>query len=406
MTVLAPSTRAADLLRGPPRRSQGDAEPARGGRGRPGRPDLAPLADGRAGRRAREPRARARAGPLRRRPRLRARAPLALLPGAARHRRARRSRPSARPTGSRYPPARSQREKLLARLDALLALSRAGRDAAARALPRRLPRRLARRRPRALRAGGRSAADHVVELRPNERAVARARDARRCASCPAGRRCCCARRPLVGAPGDPARPRRPRPACAPRATAPRARAILHEAAIFVPGRRRAGARSLLEAQAAGCAIAAPRGLDEQPELAAAAAARLAEDDELPRRASRRERAREAEPPVVRRASPAELDELYAGLSAAPPARPRRTRRPARRPALDRRRPAHAHLLVVRLRVDAGRARRPRRCRGARRDRGHRPQRLRRRARDGRGGARPRPDRHPGRGGQDRRARAR
>ena len=40
------------------------------------------------------------------------------------------------------------------------------------------------------------------------------------------------------------------------------------------------ARVLLEAQAAGCAIAAPRGVEEQPELAGAAVARLVEDDAL------------------------------------------------------------------------------------------------------------------------------
>ncbi len=57
------------------------------------------------------------------------------------------------------------------------------------------------------------------------------------------------------------------------------RAALAEAAVFVPvpgGSR----RLLLEAQSSGCAIADPAGLAEQPELASAAVARLAEDSAL------------------------------------------------------------------------------------------------------------------------------
>ena len=56
-------------------------------------------------------------------------------------------------------------------------------------------------------------------------------------------------------------------------------AALAEAAIFVPvpgGNR----RLLLEARSSGCAIADPVGLAEQPELASAAVARLAEDADL------------------------------------------------------------------------------------------------------------------------------
>src|SRR4029079_11960799 len=52
--------------------------------------------------------------------------------------------------------------------------------------------------------------------------------------------------------------------------------LLGEAAIFVPAL--AGLRRVrLEAAAAGCAIAAPPGTAEQPELAGAEAARLAAD---------------------------------------------------------------------------------------------------------------------------------
>ena len=65
--------------------------------------------------------------------------------------------------------------------------------------------------------------------------------------------------------------------------------LLNAAAIFVPGV--AGLRRVtLEASAAGCAIAHPAGVDTQPELAAAAAARLALDDAFREREGDRARA--------------------------------------------------------------------------------------------------------------------
>jgi predicted metal-dependent phosphoesterase TrpH len=58
--------------------------------------------------------------------------------------------------------------------------------------------------------------------------------------------------------------------------------LLNSAAIFVPGV--SGLRRVtLEASAAGCAIAHPDGVELQPELAAAAAARLASDEGFRRR---------------------------------------------------------------------------------------------------------------------------
>ena len=85
-------------------------------------------------------------------------------------------------------------------------------------------------------------------------------------------------------------------------------AILNPASIFVPGVE--GLRRVtLEAAAAGCAIARPRGVAAQPELAAAAAARLAEDD-----GAARARGRLGAGPRQRRTpsprSPHELEELY------------------------------------------------------------------------------------------------
>ncbi len=55
--------------------------------------------------------------------------------------------------------------------------------------------------------------------------------------------------------------------------------LLAETAVFVPALD-GSPRVLLEAEASGCAIAAPPGVRAQPELAAAAAARLAEDEGL------------------------------------------------------------------------------------------------------------------------------
>ncbi len=57
------------------------------------------------------------------------------------------------------------------------------------------------------------------------------------------------------------------------------RTTLAEAAIFVPAPG-GSARLLLEAKSCGCAIADPVGLADQPELAAASVARLAENDAL------------------------------------------------------------------------------------------------------------------------------
>jgi len=88
-------------------------------------------------------------------------------------------------------------------------------------------------------------------------------------------------------------------------------AILAEAGIFVPapgGLR----RFVLEAQAAGAAVAAPAGADEQPELAAAAAARLAEDEALRERLAAAGRARAEEHAFGRVGS--QLDELYGELA--------------------------------------------------------------------------------------------
>ena len=83
-----------------------------------------------------------------------------------------------------------------------------------------------------------------------------------------------------------------------------------QAAIFVPaafGRE----RLRLEAAAAGAAIADPDGVEAQPELAAAAMARLAEDDAY--RARRAEAARAEATAASFREVAARLDALYGSL---------------------------------------------------------------------------------------------
>jgi predicted metal-dependent phosphoesterase TrpH len=88
-------------------------------------------------------------------------------------------------------------------------------------------------------------------------------------------------------------------------------AILNEAAIFVPALDGLP-RVALEAAAAGAAIVSPPGVQEQPELAAAALGRLAENASL-----RTQLSEEARRSVEGKTFPdvaAELEELYGGLS--------------------------------------------------------------------------------------------
>ncbi len=206
-----------------------------------------------------------------------------------------------------YPPARSQREKLLARIDALLALSEPIRVAAAERFPGDYTLTspgvsLERFAP------GSKRNRIVVELRPNERAAARG-VLHALRELPDWEAMLVRTTPLV------ARPAIPRH-LAGRVSARTARdglaraAILAETAIFVPGIE-GEPRFLLEAQAAGCAVVSPAGMDAQPELAAAAAARFAEDPGLCAAAQRE--AREAAKSQSFEAVTAQLDELYGSL---------------------------------------------------------------------------------------------
>jgi hypothetical protein len=217
-----------------------------------------------------------------------------------------------------YPPARSQREKLLSRVDALLALSDPIRDAASERFPGDYE----------LVSPGIAPALYpavpkrrliTVELRPNERPGARG-VLRVLRELPEWEAVLLRTTPLIARPAIPrdlagrvsVRTLRDGPARAP---------LFNESAIFVPGIE-GRPRVLLEAQAAGCAVAAPSGLEDQPELAAAATARLAEDGAF--RTAEQERSRAAAAGGSFEKVAAQLDELYARLLKRRRTQPRRT----------------------------------------------------------------------------------
>jgi predicted metal-dependent phosphoesterase TrpH/glycosyltransferase involved in cell wall biosynthesis len=217
-----------------------------------------------------------------------------------------------------YPPARAAREKLLARVDALVALSDEVRDAAEERFPGDY-RVLSPGVDTELFAPAPKRSLIVLELRPNERVVARC-VMRALRELDGWELVLLRTRPLI------ARPAIPRDLATRvhvrTARDARSRAsLVNDAAIFVPGI--AGLRRVaLEASAAGCAIVRPHGLETQPELAAAATARLAEDESL--RAREGAAARAAAESQTFDAVAAALDEIYSGLAA--------RRRPRRRPA--------------------------------------------------------------------------
>jgi predicted metal-dependent phosphoesterase TrpH len=223
-----------------------------------------------------------------------------------------------------YPPARTQREKLLARVDALVALSERARDAAAERFPGDYHVMTPGYDP-GLYRDGRKRKSIVVELRPNERQLARA-VIRTLRELPGWEGVLLRTKPLV------ARPAIPRDLATrvhirtARDAASRA-ALLEEAPIFVPGIVGL-ARVLLEAKAAGCAIARPPAVHEQPELAAAATARFAEDAQLLEREQEKSR-RDAEGQTFDDAA-GELDGIYREI-----ARRRRPKRAVADPLADR-----------------------------------------------------------------------
>jgi len=206
-----------------------------------------------------------------------------------------------------YPPGRAQRERLLARIDALIATSEATAEAAAERLPGDyrvlspgVDTELFRpRRKRRL---------VVYEWRPAERALARS-VTRALRELPGWELVLLRTKPLTGRPTIP-RPLRGRARVRTLREGTARAPLLGEAAVFVPALDGIE-RVSLEAGAAGAAIVSPPGVEVQPELAAAAIARLAEDRAFRERSGEQARA-EAEGQSFA-AVARELDELYGRL---------------------------------------------------------------------------------------------
>jgi len=207
-----------------------------------------------------------------------------------------------------YPPGRAQRERLLARIDELVATSERTAEAAAERLPGDY---------RVISPGvdlelfrpGRKRRLLVLEWRPGERDLSRT-VVRALRALPDWELVFLRTKPLAGRPTLPrslrgrARVRTLRDGAA---RAP----LLNEAAAFVPAFDGLD-RVSLEAAAAGAAIVSPPGVREQPELVAAAVLRLAEDDAYLEREGAR--AREGAEGQSFEAAARELDQLYRGLA--------------------------------------------------------------------------------------------
>ena len=185
-----------------------------------------------------------------------------------------------------YPPGRVQRERLLGRIDALLATSEATAEAAAERLPGDY---------RVISSGVdtelfrpcRKQRLVVYEWRPTERPLARA-VARALRGLPEWELVLLRTRPLAGRPTVSRSLRGRAYVRTLRDGAARA-PLLNDAAVFVPAFEGLD-RVALEAAAAGAAIVSPPGVHDQPELAAAAIARLAEDDSFRERSGAEARA--------------------------------------------------------------------------------------------------------------------
>ena len=206
-----------------------------------------------------------------------------------------------------YPTRRTQREKLLGRIDALLATSTEVAEVAAERFPgdyELLPLGVDTTRF----AAGEKRKLIAVEVRVDAIAVARA-VLRGLRGLPGWEVALVRTAPLATRPAIPLSVRdRVHVRSLVRVEA--RSALLAEAAILVPAAE-GNARLRLEAMAAGCAIAAPAGVSEQPELAAAAVARLVEDKQFRHAEAEKNRAA-AELQSFDRAA-AELEAIYARI---------------------------------------------------------------------------------------------
>jgi predicted metal-dependent phosphoesterase TrpH/glycosyltransferase involved in cell wall biosynthesis len=206
-----------------------------------------------------------------------------------------------------YPPGKAQREKLLGRIDALVASS----EEVAAAAGERFPgdyRILSPGVDTSLFRPGRTGRQIVLEWRGLERPVARS-VIRMLDELSGWNLTLLRTRPLSGRPYVPRRLAARVHSRLGRDADTRA-AILRGAAIFVPAIE-GSQRLRLEADACGVASADPPGVETQPELAAAAVARLAENTDLRERLGGEARARAESQSYA--AVAADLDALYRTL---------------------------------------------------------------------------------------------
>ena len=213
-----------------------------------------------------------------------------------------------------YPPSRGRRVRLRIRIDAFLAAS----EEVAAAASLRLPgdyRVVSPGVDTALFRPEKKRDLIVVEWRPGERALSRS-ILRALRELDGWEVILLRTKPLVGRPSIPLSLRDRVHVRTARSGAARA-PLLNEAAIFVPALRGLQ-RVSLEAAAAGAAAARPRAVGQQPELAGAAVARLAENADVRAEVAAKERAGAEKQSFG--AVAADLDRLYTGLA-------RRRRRP-------------------------------------------------------------------------------
>jgi predicted metal-dependent phosphoesterase TrpH len=215
-----------------------------------------------------------------------------------------------------YPPGRAQRERLLNRIDALLATTERTAEAAAERFPGNY--RVVSEGVDVERFAPAPKRNVIaVEWRPSSRPVARA-VLRTLRELPGWEVVFVRTRSMFGRPFVPRSVLDRVIIVTLRSGESRAH-LLNGAAIFVPAPQGLN-RLRLEAAAAGAAIVDPPGVDEQPELAAAAVARLVED--TAHRAREADKAHAWAEPQSFRAVAGELAGLYEELAA--------RRRPANR----------------------------------------------------------------------------
>ena len=206
-----------------------------------------------------------------------------------------------------YPPGRAQRERLLGRIDQLLAVSDESADAAAARFPGAY-RVVSEGVDTTLFEPAAKEKLIVLEWRPTERPLARAA-LHTLGELPGWRLTLLRTKPLTTRPYVP-RALLDRVDVRTARDSPSRAAILNNAAIFVPAAEGIS-RLALEAAAAGAAVASPPGTTEQPQLASAEMGRLADDESY--RAARAAKGRAAAETQTFTDVARELEEIYEEL---------------------------------------------------------------------------------------------